>query len=387
MSFSFSSLINEWRQMRRFQGLTPESRSIVFYAEDESYYAHFKPIIDSLLKVYQGPICYLTSSPNDQILNSKNERIQTFYVGNGMVRTILFKALQAGVMVMTMPDLGNYHIQRSSFPVQYIYVHHSMVSTHMIYRKEAFERFDTIFCVGPHHIDEIREMERIYRLPEKILFKHGYGKLDSLMQEQEKRQRPGNVGVGKKVLIAPSWGPHGLLETCGDKLVEILLAADYHVTVRPHPRTKLHTPDVLNSLRARFSENSNFYYEENIVSQESLHASDVMISDWSGAALEYAFGLERPVLFVDVPRKVNNDEYEKVQNEPLEVFIRPEIGTVLPLDQLQKAPACIEELCSNQQKYLDSFRHARGQWVFNVGCSGEKGAAYIAQMVSDLESK
>ena len=33
-----------------------------------------------------------------------------------------------------------------------------------------------------------------------------------------------------------------------------------------------------------------------------------MVSDWSGVAMEFAFGLERPVLFIDVPRKTNNPE-------------------------------------------------------------------------------
>ena len=31
-----------------------------------------------------------------------------------------------------------------------------------------------------------------------------------------------------------------------------------------------------------------------------------MVSDWSGAALEYSFGLKKPVIFLDLPKKVNN---------------------------------------------------------------------------------
>ena len=33
----------------------------------------------------------------------------------------------------------------------------------------------------------------------------------------------------KKILVAPSWGKRGLLETKGQELVKILLDADYHV--------------------------------------------------------------------------------------------------------------------------------------------------------------
>ena len=387
MSFSFSSLIDEWHQMRRFQRLNPVNRDIVFYAEDESSYPHFEPIIDSLLKEYAGPICYLTSAPQDKILKLKNERIQTFYVGSGMVRTILFKTLEAGVMIMTMPDLGSYYIQRSSYPVHYIYVYHSMVSTHMIYRKGAFDHYDTIFCVGPHHIDEIQKMENIYGLPAKTLFKHGYGKLDSVIQNQRKIKKPSGKDARKTILVAPSWGPNCLLETCGEKLIEILLSADYYVIVRPHPQTKRNSPNALKSIQERFSQQPNFSYEENIVSTQSLYSSDIMISDWSGAALEYSFGLELPVLFVDVPRKINNSEYDKILLEPLEVHIRSEIGTILPLDKIQVAPTLIEELCSHQGGRLEKIKLARDKWVFNVGDSGVKGAGYISQVISALEFK
>ncbi len=52
-----------------------------------------------------------------------------------------------------------------------------------------------------------------------------------------------------------------------------------------------------------------FQLETNIATNDSFCAADLMISDWSGAALEFAFATERPGLFVDVPRKVNNPDY------------------------------------------------------------------------------
>ena len=35
----------------------------------------------------------------------------------------------------------------------------------------------------------------------------------------------------------------------------------------------------------------------------SLYQSDLMISDWSGVAFEYAFAFNKPVIFCDVPKK------------------------------------------------------------------------------------
>ena len=58
-------------------------------------------------------------------------------------------------------------------------------------------------------------------------------------------------------------------------------------------------------------------FEQNVAGHDSLLASDVMISDWSGAALEYAFGLEKPVLFIDMPKKINNPEHDRIDCPPL----------------------------------------------------------------------
>ena len=84
---------------------------------------------------------------------------------------------------MTLPDLGNLWLKRSVHPVEYVYVFHSMNSTHTSYRRGAFDNFDTILCVGPHHVDEIRKAEEVYGLPAKRLVEHGSTKLDRLLAE------------------------------------------------------------------------------------------------------------------------------------------------------------------------------------------------------------
>jgi YidC/Oxa1 family membrane protein insertase len=140
------------------------------------------------------------------------------------------------------------------------------------------------------------------------------------------------------------------------------------------------TPAVLDGLLAHFRGHPLFRYEENVASQDSLHASDLMISDWSGAALEYAFGLERPVLFVDVPRKSNNPEYEKLKAIPLEVRIRAEIGSVLPLDRIRDVAQWVEHSVVDSAAVVERIRAARCRWVYNLGQSGERGAERIVEI-------
>ena len=374
--------------MRRFQALRPADRIIVFYSEDAASWVHFAAIVRELTEVHGRRICYLTSDPNDPILNRHDSKVLPFCVGERGIRTFLFRALQAGVFVMTMPDLEAFHLKRSLHRVHYLYIFHSINSTHAVYLKSAFDHYDTIFCAGPHHMAEIRAMEKVYGLRGKTLVEHGYGRLDALIASAgQSAPRPLPNG-GRRVLVAPSWGPDGLLETpVGAELVEALLKVGHHVTVRPHPMTRRTAPQALDGLCERFLANPCFQYEEDVASQESLHRSHLMVSDWSGAATEYAFALERPVLFVDTPRKIRNPEYEKVGLATIEDFIRTEIGVVIAPEDVRSAPEQIERLCADPERFRRKMRECRSRWVYNVGRSGAVGAQYILDLAERLEKR
>ena len=387
---SFVNFIREWKELHRFYSLESDARSIAFYAEDATSMVHFEPIIKELTENLGRVVCYITSSQDDPILVAKNDKIRAFCVGSGVIRTRLFLDLKVDVLVMTMPDLETFHIKRSrAYPVHYVYLFHSIVSTHLIYRKGAFDRFDTILCVGPHHIEEIRATETVYGSKAKNLIEHGHGCLDALIAEHSRgKQRIPSGGDEKtRVLVAPSWGPNGLLETRGYEIVKILLDAGYHVTVRPHPVTTRKWPKAVKTLKAEFQRNPHFVLETDIRSQGSLQSSGCMISDWSGVALEYAFALERPVLFVDMPKKINNPNFEDISCEPLEVAIRTKIGDVVSPDQLNTVPEKIESLCENHHDFKERIRQIRSRTVFNIGRSGAVGAKHIARIADECKNR
>ena len=107
---------------------------------------------------------------------------------------------------MDMPDLEKFHIKRSKvFHVHYIYIFHSMFSTHSYLREGALDHYDTIFCVGPHHTNEIQETEKVYNLKPKTLVKYGFGRLDWLLKEKEKIQNTLSIDANT-IIIAPSYG-------------------------------------------------------------------------------------------------------------------------------------------------------------------------------------
>jgi len=380
-------MLREWSEMRRFNALGSRSRSIVFYAEDKASWSHLGPLVRELTEKMDRQVCYLTSDTNDPILSKSDKRIHAFCIGDGMVRTMLFMSLKADVCVMTMPDLQTFHIKRSKIhPVHYVYVFHSMVSTHMIYRKSAFDHFDTVFCVGPHHAIEIRKAESINGLTAKHLLEHGYGRLDTLLAEKNNHVPDHDViqSHPKRILVAPSWGPNGLLENHGLSLTPILLDAGFHVTVRPHPMTVRHHRDLIRALKDQFGSNPRFVLETDVASSDSLRSSDLMVGDYSGAALEYAFVYERPVLFVDMPRKINNPDYERIDCEPLEVGIRQRIGDIVRPEDLSEIPAVIERLCSDPCEWSQRIRQVRAETVYHIGRSASVGARHIVQWANNV---
>ena len=379
---------NERKELEKFNQLDLDERSIVFYSEDISSFVHFEQIIHELTEKMGRQICYVTSAKDDPILTNQNEKIKAFYIGLGATRTKFFMELKAGVLVMTMPNLETYFIKRSKFhPVHYVYVFHSMVSTHTIYRKGAFDHYDSIFCVGPHHVKEISATESVYDLNHKNLIQYGYGLLDSLQAKKSTKQQEMHTKNGrKKILIAPSWGKQNLLETKGLDLVKILLDAGYHVTVRPHPMTMKKSSKIIKKIREKFEGSADFILETNTSSFDQLFSSYAIISDWSGIGFEYAFVCERPVIYVDVPRKNNNPDYNKIPYEPFESSIRNLIGKVISPNELESIPKIIESTYENIDLFKTKVKEIRNETVFNFGQSGIKGAQEIVKILDEKES-
>ena len=357
-----------------FLRLPKKMRSIVFYSEGKNYWPLFKGLIDGILDQSDTYVCYISSGEDDPGFKYSDNHFSSFLIDDSYVRNWLFENMQADILIMTMPDLNNYQVKRSKHPVHYIYVQHSLLSLHMAYRPGAFDWFDTIFCSGPHQIDEIRCLEQKYNLPQKKILEHGYARLDSIIKNKQPVKDNNDF---KHALFAPSWGHNAAIELgFGDQVVERLLSFGYKVTFRPHPETLKSSSKIIDKIISKNSSNNMFFYEKSVSSLDSFYQSDFMISDWSGAALEYSFGLKKPVIFLDLPKKINNPLYKEINVTPLEVSIREDIGVVVSVDKI--TPSLINSLPYgkvNPKKY-----------VFNIGKSDFYGVKYIVNMANDLKN-
>lgn len=372
----------EWKQKKAFEKYQANKREIIFYSEGYNYWPHFEQIIKHLWEDHQRRVIYLTSDQKDLIFLNPPPGVTSFYVGNGSVRTMLFVELEGPLVVMTMPDLHTLYIKRSPKVNHYSYIFHSINSCHMVYRPRAFDFYDSVFTVGPHHDIEIRFLENHNNSPAKQLIPHGYARLEALVEKAEKITTYVRDNRPHTILIAPSWGKNALIERHGGDFIKPLLDARYDVILRPHPETIKYSPGLLSMISLKYRAYENFKMEDEVASTESLLKADLMISDYSGASLEFALALLKPVLFVDVPKKINNPSYAIHPVDPLEVSIRDEIGKVISEEKLPEIIRYVNKLLTDNTVHASKIALLRDQYIYNFGKSGEMAALALLRIVN-----
>ena len=116
---------------------------------------------------------------------------------------------------------------------------------------------------------------------------------------------------------------------------------------------------------------------------DTLSRSDILISDWSAMAIEYALAQEKPVLFIDLPRRVRNPDWQKLEIEPLEASFRALAGDIVSPQNLAEAPGIISRLLEKPAEFGQTMQALRSQMVFNIGNSTELGACEIARLADE----
>jgi hypothetical protein len=377
--------LRNWRSYRAFKALPRARKRIVFYSESGQDWHHFVPVINHLTHELGEEVIYLTSDPKDPGLRQNNDRLTAFCIGSGLIRTICFQWLEAGVLAMTMVDFGKLQLKRSVNPVTYAFMFHSLISVHMADHEDSYDHYDAILCAGPHQMREVRKREEMLGLPPKQLFEHGYHRLEQLLRDR--RDPPvWNSDADIHVLLAPSWGEQTVLNVCGMELVDLLIGAGFRVTLRPHYQTRWITPDVIDTVADKYRDHPQFSLMEQLGESDSLFDSHVMITDWSGAGMDYGLGLEKPVLYIDVPPKARNDWWPQLGIEPFESFVRDKIGTIASPDNLRAVPDQIRALLRNPEVFRANVAQLRDDWVFNPGHSAEAAAKAILQLAQESDS-
>ena len=381
------SFINQWKNAFNFHSLPKNGKSIVVYSEGKPSSPHLGPLIQQLINRGHN-VQLLMSDQDDPLaeLKAPDAEVISHWIGSGSARIWVYSNLKTCVFITTTPDLETMQLKRSKNDAYYVYTHHSMISTHMGYRPEAFDHFDAILCTGPYQIKETRAHESKSKLRAKKLGEIGYFRLDELRSSNIIPVHNEATAMREdvtSVLLAPTWGENSILPLYGEEIIDILLQSGYRVITRPHPETIRRSAQLVQMISDRFSTHEYFELDFNPRGDLSMRQASLMISDWSGVAMEYAYGFEKPVLFMDLPRKIHNAEYNGLGIEPIEVSVRNEIGKIVHPKNIPELPTEIKSLISNNSGLAKGIRSSRAKHVFNQGQSAIIGANFIEGIIDN----
>ena len=66
----------------------------------------------------------------------------------------------------------------------------------------------------------------------------------------------------------------------------------------------------------------------------NLYNYNFLITDWSGAFIEFALLFKRKAFLINTPMKIMNKDYSKYKNQPIEISLRNTLGKTFTIDNI-----------------------------------------------------
>ena len=338
---------------------------VAIHCEDARYETTFLPIIRSLRR--RGvEVMLFTMYPRDGTFADLPEGVSHQSIPQGMIGYAWLNGIEATVLITTTPQLDVMTFRRSRRVGHYVMVQHALGECRFV-RPYAYDYFDSVLCCGPILMENIRRMEQIRGSAPKSLYPTGVPHYDELLASARRAPSPSGKQV---VLVAPSWGPLSMFEAFGVDFIQSI-AARYRVIVRPHPQMKVSQPE----LYARILDIDGVEIDTGLGPAEGMARADVLLSDISGIAYEFAFIHERPVLVIDREMKLAGLEGEVLGGTGDLKRLCADFIVPVPPSQIHLIADHIDHALANRQ--TGEIAGVRDRVVYNFGHSAEVAAAQI----------
>ena len=332
----------------------------VIFSDSKRYWNVFKPICDEFER--RGLECeYWTASPDDPALDETYEHVRCVFIGEGNKAFGRLNMMSASVCLSTTPGLDVLQWKRSKDVDWYVHTLHAVGSA-AGYRMFGIDYFDALLLSGQFQVDEVRELEALRELPAKDLKIVGCTYLDT-MAERLRREGACQDDV-TTVLLAPSWGPSGILSTFGEKVIDALVNTGFDVVIRPHPQSMSSEREMIDALMAKYPDGEHLSWNFDNDNFAILNAADVMISDFSGVVFDYALVYDKPVIFTE--STFDNSVYDAAWlDHPLWKFsVYPTLGVQLSEDDLPNMREVIERVMADENLAAGREQARKDVWAF-----------------------
>jgi len=274
--------------------------------------------------------------------------------------------------------------------VEYVYVFHGMFSGLITLRSGALDHFDTLLTPTPGFEVEMRGWNKEKGLKDQKMVPCGYGVIDNMAAQYDAMEKTEHDP--KTILIAPSWQEGNILDSCLVELCGPLLAEGYDVTVRPHPQYIRRFPARLDALMKSCEgfDKERFRFQLDFSSNETVFSADLVVTDWSNIGYEYAVATKKPVLFVNTPRKIVNEDWteEDVKKYAPDDQIRGLIGIAIePSEAAEKGAESVRYMLAHRADYEQVLETVRAERLYHFGESGKYGAQYLIERIMENQKK
>lgn len=316
---------------------------------------------------------YLVSDANHPLLTRGDSKIRAYFLPPGF--EIFIRLIHVPFLITAASNL-DVHCRNGVTKLGHLF--HSPVSLHYVYRDSAFDAYDFFFCVGPHHSKEITQVAILRGWKDFTTYESGYPKIDAMVEAATIQEREDAAREIRTVLFAPSWGEKNVLRSHGSKIIQSLLEENFQVVLRPHKHSFDFDMDVLEEIVDAFSD-QDFKLDDSM-GFDSMLESDLLISDWSGIAFEFAFSMRRPVVFVEVEggRKVQSELNRTIPVAAMEDVCRYDVGLVCGPAEVVSSVS--EAVAIGKEQWRCRIKSVQHKYFFNFGDS----ACAIADQIVEL---
>ena len=153
---NFFSSFNELIKLNQLIKSNVINLKFIFFSENKTYQKFTKILIDVLSEKYPKQVYYFSLDKND-IIETTN--VNNFFIYNNYLAKFFFDNIKGENLFLTLTDLDNHFLKKTTNIKNYIYYFHSPVSTIKNYTPKAFDNYDTILCNGKFQAKEIRFRE------------------------------------------------------------------------------------------------------------------------------------------------------------------------------------------------------------------------------------
>jgi CDP-Glycerol:Poly(glycerophosphate) glycerophosphotransferase len=388
---------SNFTQMRIRLGRWRGTKHLLFHITNSGQYNYIEPVLRKLQQSGGKLSCYLACDAATKSAIFRNSLIP----GINSRELTVCRRLRGFDAVISPTLWSDVH---SLAPVR-ICMFHGQPTKGNSFPRERMEVFNHLFLLGPfqRNLYEMTVAGNLGWATSIQTHNIGYPKSDDLMAHRFERSRIlGDLGLdpSKPTLIyAPAFDKGTSLDQYGETIFEALVRLDANILVKLHPvnyeralapqhSNGIYWPDILK----KYEDCPNFRHVGNQPLDPFMAASDIMVTDVSGAALEFML-LDRPVLFIDCPefftQTLSGNQYYPRKGEVVMQDIHANAGRSAGsiVHSMEEIPAAVRNSLDHPEEFSDARCTIRDMLLYNPGHAAEAAAQKIMDLLGQIEQE